>query len=104
MDAVLYANADEVKIQSLYDDGTGQGSSHGFCDNREQAEREFNNSTDTYANYLITKVENGRLKLGIKKESTTENDWTCFNNFRLYRLPRQPDFDNASPCPIFVVV
>ena len=89
MEAVLYANADELEIQSLYDDGTGQGSSHGFCDNREQAEREFNHSADTYANYLITEVKNGRLKLGIRKESETANDWTCFNNFQLYRLPKQ---------------
>lgn len=38
-------------------------------------------------NSLIVEVTNsGLLRLGIKKETTTDRDWTCFDNMKLYKL------------------
>ena len=96
LDAVLYGNEDRVDVQSLYEDGAGLGGYNGYSDNREQAEKDFNHSEGTYANYLITKVEGGRLKLGLKKVRETLNDWTCFNNFQLYRLPKVTDIKDVT--------
>lgn len=101
--AMLYGNSAEVPLQSLYDDGEGFGSYNNFCDNRTQAESAFNHSEDTYVNYLVTEVTGGRLRLGLRKTSKVDLDWTCFNNFRLYRLPldevsiRETMKDKAEP-------
>ncbi|MBQ6210647.1 MAG: hypothetical protein IJK42_12890 [Prevotella sp.] len=38
-------------------------------------------------NSMIVEVTNsGLLRLGIKKETTTDRDWTCFDNMKLYKL------------------
>ncbi|MDO4425033.1 MAG: hypothetical protein Q4D17_04635, partial [Planctomycetia bacterium] len=39
-----------------------------------------------YPNQLVVKVTDGTLKLGIKKETKIDYDWTCFDNFKLTYL------------------
>ena len=60
--------------------------------NRAQAEKAFNTSPKTLANYLVATVSsNGRLRIGMKKSTTVQYDWTCFNNFRVFFIPQTED-------------
>ena len=86
LNAKLYAGSSSVDIRSLYDYQFSFGSWSNYCDNREQAEKAFNQSGDTYANYVIAEVTNGTLKIGVKKTKGVGADWTCFNNFRLFKI------------------
>ena len=87
--ARLYAGNVYTPIRSVYDETFDAGSWNHYLDNREQAEKAFNTGTKTLANYLIATVTStGRLRLGLKKSSTVQYDWTCFNNFRLFFIPQ----------------
>lgn len=87
--ATLYANEAEISVRSIYDFSFSYGSYNGYLDNREQSEKAFNESADTYANYLIADVsDDGKLTLGLKKSEAVGSDWTCFNNFQLYFIPQ----------------
>lgn len=87
LNAILYASTASVTLVSIYDYQFSFGSWNNYVDNREQSERAFNQNGDTYANYLVAKVTNGRLRIGLKKTVSVGNDWTCFNNFRLFLIP-----------------
>ena len=80
----LYANSSKVLLRSLYSDGEDMGTANGYADNRTQAEAAFNTSADTYANYLIAEVDDGTLRIGLRKTASSTYDWACFNNFRLF--------------------
>jgi hypothetical protein len=36
----------------------------------------------------MVKVTDGTLKLGLRKSTITDCDWCCFNNFRLFYMPK----------------
>lgn len=86
--AKLYAGSSETSVRSLYDFSFSFGSYKNYCDNREQSEKAFNTSGETYANYLIAEVDSdGRLRIGLRKNTAVGTDWTCFNNLRLFYIP-----------------
>ena len=77
--AVLYANADEVPLQLLADDGNG------IPNNMDQAADAF--LAGRYAgNEVRTVVMDGTLRIGVKKEAHVGKDWTAFDTFRLTYL------------------
>ena len=90
--ARLYVGSRYTLIRSVYDQTFSNGSWNNYLDNREQAEKAFNSSPTTFANYLVATVgENGRLRIGMKKSTTIQYDWTCFNNFRVFFIPQTED-------------
>ena len=89
--AYLYGNDDEIYIRSLYSDGEDYGSANGYCDNRTEAYAAFSADEDMYVNYLVAYVSNGKLKLGLRKTEAETYDWTCFNNFQLYKIVVEDD-------------
>ena len=92
LNAIMYAGTASTPLRSLYDYTFDFGSYKGYLDNRDQANKAFAVSADTYANYLIAEVgEDGTLRLGLKKETAVGFDWTCFNNFRLHFIPQNTD-------------
>lgn len=89
--ARLYAGSAATPIRSVYDQTFDQGSWNHYLDNRAQAETAFNTGTRTLANYLIAEVgSTGKLRIGVKKTTAVQLDWTCFNNFRLFFIPQTP--------------
>lgn len=89
--ARFYGNDAETTLVSLYSGGKGLGGYKGYCDNREQAEKAFKSSADLYANYLVAQVTNGRLRIGLRKTEACLFDWTCFNNFKVFKLNPKGD-------------
>lgn len=97
LNALLYAdNGSEIVTQplsSILSEANKAGAigirqtSYGYIPNSmEQAERYF--SRGLYPNSLNVSVgKTGTLSIGIKKEVTTSNDWTIFDNFMLERYP-----------------
>jgi alpha-N-arabinofuranosidase len=88
LNAYLYGNDKQVALGSVFENTFSFGSWNGYCNWRAEAEQAFNTSADTYANYLMVKVTNGTLKLGLRKSTVTDCDWCCFNNFRLFYMPK----------------
>ena len=90
--ARLYVGSNYTLIRSVYDQTFSDGSWNNYLDNRAQAEKAFNTSPKTLANYLVATVSsNGRLRIGMKKSTTVQYDWTCFNNFRVFFIPQTED-------------
>lgn len=54
-----------------------------------EAHTVFSESADYYANYLICPVENGKLSIILSKDEVEANDWFCFDNVRLFRVPSE---------------
>lgn len=86
LNALLYGNDKSISICSIYDYETG-GWNNGFADNRHQANEGFTANKENYANYLFAEVTDGTLRVGLKKTVGVGLDWTCFNNFRIFRVP-----------------
>lgn len=77
--AVLYANADEVPLQLLADDGKG------IPNNMDQAADAF--LAGRYVgNEVRTVVADGTLRIGVKKKAHIGKDWAAFDTFRLTYL------------------
>lgn len=87
LNALFYGNGTEKPLCSLYDYETG-GWNRGYADNMAQAHDGFTADADNYINYLLVEVTDGTLKIGIKKDTPVLFDWTCFNNFRLFFIPK----------------
>ena len=78
--AILYANARELPIQLLLDDGKGvpgdlAGTANAFFDGR------YKGNT-----IKVVVLEDGALRLGIKKNVALADDWTAVDNFSLTYL------------------
>jgi hypothetical protein len=99
LNAYLYGNSKSVALGSVFDNTFSFGSWNGYCNWRAEAEQAFNTSADTYANYLMVKVTDGTLKLGLRKSTITDCDWCCFNNFRLFFLPGPTKINTTSLTP-----
>lgn len=85
--AQLLANEKAVSLQSLYDmPYSGENALNGYCDDLEGADLLFNEDEANYANWLITRIEDGTLAIALKKTDTVADDWCAFNHFRLYYL------------------
>lgn len=89
--AVLYAGNEQTTIPSIFDaagqhGNTGVSSSYGYVPN-SQGDASAYMSADLYwSNPVHVTVEDGTLRLGIRKTTTVTNDWTLFDNFRLTYL------------------
>lgn len=89
--AMLYANTDSVAIENINDEASAT-SGNGFT---KQAGDKYvpNSQADASAVFSVGKYDNnvveatvtdGTLKIGFKKDVAVENDWTIFDNVRLY--------------------
>jgi hypothetical protein len=92
--AEFFANNDTVDVLSLYDDiaaidytnidpevlAAGDEPS-----SMEQASAVFTANPNLYDNYVIAKVTDRRLTIGLKKPAYWY--WVLFNNFKLYSIP-----------------
>ena len=91
LDAILYANSVEKPLQSIFteagklDVGIMIDEIDGkFPDSMDDAAQFFLNDK-LYLNTIEFTLEEGEeLRLGIKKSVATADDWTIFDNFRLY--------------------
>lgn len=95
MNASLYANSTSVKLRSLFDYTFSFGSWNSYCNWPAEAEQAFNQSADTYSNYLVVKVTNGSMKIGLRKDSIVVCDWCMLNNFRLFYMPIATNINSA---------
>lgn len=61
---------------------TNSGSTVYVPNSQADAAKVFAN-TEAYNNEVTFVVSNGTVKIGFKKNTLIQNDWTCFDNFRL---------------------
>ena len=92
---VLYAGSNTSRLMNINQgaqkrDGSGDGYTRNVNNSGKYAP---NGQGDAYTvfsaggysnNSLYAIVTNGSLKIGVKKETKIDNDWTCFDNVRLY--------------------
>lgn len=83
--AMLAANESMTNVCSVCDHRLGYGYD-GYCNNRDDANRAFSASPDNFINAAVAQVTDGTLRILLRKEKVTANDWCCFDNFRLYRI------------------
>ena len=84
--AELYVNDVAQPFMSLFDESVPYTySPYTYPDNVWTAHSAFNIDGEYAANEVEYKLEQrGDLRLGIVKDEHKTNDWTCFDNFRLY--------------------
>ncbi|MDE6631814.1 MAG: T9SS type A sorting domain-containing protein, partial [Muribaculaceae bacterium] len=58
----------------------------GAPNSMEEAKDVFAKSPDHYANYLMTYVKDGKLKICFSKDKIVDADWFLFSNLRLFRV------------------
>ncbi|HLP04661.1 MAG TPA: glycoside hydrolase family 43 protein [Paludibacter sp.] len=93
IDATLYGNTTSTALSSLYSvPYTGTNSKNGFSDGLTGSNNLFTMNSDNFANYLVVQVTDGTLTIGLKKTASVSNDWTCFDNFKLYSLQNLTTF------------
>ena len=89
--AILYANEEGVALVSIFSEnkseaegGYATSTTEGFIPNtQDNASACF--AAGGYANGKVTVVvTNGKLRVGVKKTETINQDWTAFDNFELY--------------------
>ncbi len=112
LNATLYANGTEnvsTPLQSIIEEAGKKGAvgvmatSYGYVPNTmEQTSVYFR--TDLYPNTLLCHVgDDGHLRIGVKKSTTIDRDWTIFDNFTLTRIledtPEDPDAIRAVTAP-----
>lgn len=84
----FFANASEVGLMSIMEGANKAGNvgattSGGMRVPNSPAEGNIYFETGCYNNTVVTLVTDGKLTLGLKKESTKGSDWTLFDNFKL---------------------
>lgn len=89
MYAHLYVNDSESPLMCLYDEDYGDDD-ESYQNSYPYWESEANTAfiEGQYLNTLnYILQEKGSLTIGVKKESTRDFDWTCFDNFKLFYTP-----------------
>ncbi len=89
LDAVLYVNDETLALPSIFTEAgkldvgkNTDGISGKFPDSMDDAAMFF--LQGLYKNTMEFTLEEGQeLRIGIRKDKTTSNDWTIFDNFRL---------------------
>lgn len=89
--AMLYANTDSVAIENINDEASAT-SGNGFTKQagdkyvpNSQADASAVFSAGKYDNNVVeATVTDGTLKIGFKKDVAVDQDWTIFDNVRLY--------------------
>lgn len=99
--AILYANNNTVAVKSIMVGANKAGSVGAITTNGVRvpdapAHCDAYFATGCYANAIATVIADGKLKVGIKKETTQAADWTIFDNFKLiYKGIDVTDLQNA---------
>lgn len=84
----FYANANEVALMSIME-GAGKAGDVGVTTTggvrvpNGPAEGNIYFAAGCYKNTVATIVTDGKLNIGLKKETTQGSDWTLFDNFKL---------------------
>lgn len=94
--AVAYANNVEKTVQSIFVaanalEGVGVSSELGSVPNSQSDASKYFSAglyNDTISGVTVT---DGTLKIGIKETTGKSNNWTCFDNFRVYYTSNQID-------------
>ena len=87
LNAILYANEDEVPVMSLYDDAVTRYSLNPYnYPNDVGAANTAFNTYGLYTNTLQTVVTDGTLQIGIYNYDNVDSDWCIFDNFKLMYL------------------
>lgn len=83
--AKIYINDQTDEFMSLYDETDYSLDPYTFPDNVTSANNAFNKEDNYHGNTVTyTLNETSDLKLGISKTEFISQDWTCFDNFKLY--------------------
>jgi len=85
--AQFYVNEESMPVMSIFDEagknGTvGKSTGLGYIPN-SQAHASSYFDRGLYEHELKVAVEDGTLRIGVRKQTDVSNDWTCFDNFRL---------------------
>lgn len=92
-----YTEAGEMEVKAHgfpFDSEVAEdGNTYYFPNSMEGSYYRFSKNPDSYHNEVAIMVDEGNeLKIGIRKETTIENDWCLFDNFKLYYLGKDaPD-------------
>ena len=89
--AQLYAGSEQTAMPSIFDaagqlGNTGITSSYGYVPNSQGDGSAYMSAGLYWSNPVRVTVEDGTLRVGIRKTTTVTNDWTLFDNFRLMYL------------------
>ena len=89
--AFLYAGSEQTALPSIFEgagkNGTkGVSSSYGYVPDSQDDGSSYMSAGLYWSRPVRTIVENGTLRVGIRKTTTITNDWTLFDNFRLMYL------------------
>lgn len=88
--ALLYADTASASVMSLYGTDAYSTSPYTFPDNMATANAAFN-TNGLYRNTLKFSFAGGDLRIGIRKSTTANDDWCCFDNFQLRYLGKTAD-------------
>ena len=99
--AQFYANYKSMPVQSIFDCagqcGTTGLSSEFGCIPNSQSDASAYFDAGLYEHELMVYVDNGELRIGVRKETVVARDWTCFDNFRLIYMGNESvNFDITS--------
>jgi len=86
LNAIFYAGLKTTPVASVFNHRFTYGW-NGYCNTMSDANQAFSADECNFINYLIVKVDDGTLTIGLRKSITVNSDWCCFDNFRLFRIP-----------------
>ena len=85
--AMLYANGTQTPLKSIIESADlcqgGETTSYGSVPNGHAGISQWMTAGGYDANTVRVNVTDGKLRVGVKKETSKKNDWTGFDNFRL---------------------
>lgn len=89
--AFLYAGNEQTALPSIFEaagrnGSIGVSSPYGYVPDSQSDGSSYMSAGLYWSNPVRVTVENGSLRLGIRKTTTVTNDWTLFDNFRLTYL------------------
>lgn len=94
--AILYAGGAKVLVKGIFDDaadatkGVTEKSKDGKYMPDDMAAAATYFGAELYENEVSVYHLGGDLRIGIKKDAKNNNDWCCFDNFRLTYLGTDP--------------
>ena len=91
LNALLYANDQELALPSIFEGAgecgeTGKETSFGYVPNGQSEASQYIHKGLYASGVLRFTVENGNLRVGVRKTTPVDRDWTVFDNFRLLYL------------------
>jgi hypothetical protein len=86
LNVLFFAGTKTAEVASIYNHHFDFGW-NGYCNTMGEADRAFSADENNFLNYLIVKVDDGTLTVGLRKSVSAGLDWVCFDNFRLFNIP-----------------